>query len=139
MTNQQVPVLSVELSGSKFDRMMDLVNDPKAKDISLESPSNLKHATLESKRNFFRRTHIVAKTVELYNKKVKNIEFLGLVGEEDAGKSTFIKVLLLAPILATYFSSFVSTICTENVKFVKVTKTHNFAALSKARSMKRNV
>lgn len=82
----------VKRSGSKFDRLMKQVYNLKAKDINSQSHgSYLNDATLESKKNFLKRMDIVAKTVGLYNKKVKNMEFLGLVGEEDSGKSTFIK------------------------------------------------
>lgn len=59
--------------------------------IELSSEA-MQAATLESKHNLVRRMHIVAKTVAMYNKRVKSIEFLGIVGAEDSGKSTFIMV-----------------------------------------------
>ena len=39
-----------------------------------------------------KRMQIVAKTVHMYNTEVKDIKFVGIVGAEDSGKSTFIKV-----------------------------------------------
>jgi ABC-type polysaccharide/polyol phosphate transport system ATPase subunit len=51
-----------------------------------------KGATLKSKGHFLRRMQIVTKTLHMYNTKVKDIRFVGVVGAEDAGKSTFIRV-----------------------------------------------
>ena len=65
----------------------------KAGKTNIELSSELmKVASVESKQNLVRRMHIVAKSVAMFNKEVKSMEFLGIVGAEDAGKSTFIMV-----------------------------------------------
>lgn len=73
--------------------MIEKIRKPGKKNIQFELSSELmKVASVESKQNLVRRMHIVAKSVATFNKEVKSMEFLGIVGAEDAGKSTFIKV-----------------------------------------------
>lgn len=71
--------------------MMEKIRKPGERNIELSSEA-MQAATVQSKHNLVRRIYIVAKTVAIYNKEVKSIEFLGIVGAEDSGKSTFIKV-----------------------------------------------
>lgn len=71
--------------------MIDKIHKNRKKDIELHCET-LQAASLESKHNLVRRMHIVAKTVAVYNKEIKSTEFLGIVGAEDSGKSTFIMV-----------------------------------------------
>lgn len=71
--------------------MIEDIHKPGKRNIELSSEV-MQAAKLESKHNLVRRMHIVAKTVAMYNKEVKSTEFLGIVGAEDSGKSTFIMV-----------------------------------------------
>ena len=71
--------------------MIEKIRKPWEKNIELSS-EEMQAATVESKQDLVRRMYIVAKTVAIYNKEVKSIEFLGIVGAEDSGKSTFIEV-----------------------------------------------
>ena len=62
--------------------------------------STLKGAEDETKRNFFRKTKVIVETKKLYKEVVAGTCFVALMGEEDAGKSTFIKVRDIPSILS---------------------------------------
>lgn len=70
---------------------MEKIRKSRETNIVLRSET-MQAATVESKQNLVRRMYIVAKSVALFNKEVGSMMFLGIVGAEDAGKSTFIMV-----------------------------------------------
>lgn len=87
-------VKEVEPHRHVLNEMMEkIIQNPKTKGINLLS-SFFEGATSDSKAKLLRRMQIVAKTVHIYNTAVKDLVFVGVVGAEDAGKSTFIKKLL---------------------------------------------
>ena len=83
---------SVEPHREVLNEMMEMIiRNRKTIGFELLSPI-FKGATSDSKAKLIRRMQIVAKTVDVYNTEVKDLVFVGVVGAEDAGKSTFIKV-----------------------------------------------
>jgi ABC-type uncharacterized transport system ATPase subunit len=81
----------VEPNWAYLDEMMEKIHNSDTDSIKLSS-AIFEGATSDSMTNFLRRMQIVAKTVHMYNTHVEDIKFVGVVGAEDAGKSTFIKV-----------------------------------------------
>ena len=71
--------------------MIEKIRKSGKNNIELSS-ATMQAATVETKQNLVRRMYIVAKSVALFNKEVGSMKFLGIVGAEDAGKSTFIEV-----------------------------------------------
>lgn len=74
-----------------MESMIEKIRKSGKTNIELSSQL-MQAASVESKHNLVRRMYIVAKSVAMFNKEVESMEFLGIVGAEDAGKSTFIKV-----------------------------------------------
>lgn len=87
------PLSTVERSDNKFKQMIQEAHscDP-AKQIYQLKSQEFQGAKFESMMRFLRRIKIVVETRPTYRKEVAGKCMVGILGAEDAGKSTFIKV-----------------------------------------------
>lgn len=76
---------------SRSTEFAELVGDPDFATLPAFKYKMLLDSTEETRRNLLRRIKMIVEATELY-KPIKSTRFVGIVGAEDAGKSTFIKV-----------------------------------------------
>jgi hypothetical protein len=87
----------VDKSDATFYEMVEKANDSNKTVHQLKAPE-FRAATTESMNKFLRRIKMFVETRPLYDRVVKH-RFVGIIGAEDVGKSTFIKVTDLLPFL----------------------------------------
>jgi ABC-type polysaccharide/polyol phosphate transport system ATPase subunit len=75
-----------------LESLIEKIRKPGNKTNIELSSQLMQAASVESKEVLVRRMYIVAKSIAMFNKEVESMEFLGIVGAEDAGKSTFTMV-----------------------------------------------
>jgi len=89
--------ISVEKSTNDFKKMVREAHlHPKRTWLSDSSPKlkheNFKNSDPECRINLLKRMKIIVDTEHLFSRVVGRNQFWGILGAEDAGKSTFIKV-----------------------------------------------
>lgn len=75
-----------------MDQLLLGENSKGLENLKLQSPLLKSNGTLDTKQRLLKRMKIVLDTKSLYKSAVEGKKFVGIVGAEDAGKSTFIRV-----------------------------------------------
>jgi hypothetical protein len=88
---------AVDESDDTFYEMVEKANDSNKTVHQLKAPE-FGAAKTESMKKFLRRIKMIVETRSFYDRLVKR-RFVGILGAEDVGKSTFIKVNDLLPVL----------------------------------------
>jgi hypothetical protein len=89
-------VYSVENSTNNFKEMVQNAHSPPVETLWSDFPQlkhkNVKKSDPKSRINLLKRIKIIVDTGRLFSQVVGPKKFWGILGAEDAGKSTFIKV-----------------------------------------------
>lgn len=91
ITNHHIAPLAVNGSGESFQAMLKMAASEIRFRCELKHDA-FKHATEESVQKLLKRIYAIVETKRLYKEIVGERCFVGVFGQEDAGKSTFIRV-----------------------------------------------
>ena len=87
--------MCISVEGSpKFKEMVKEAHSTRIKDVPNFKSAAFQVATPESRLKLLKRIKLICDTISLYKTEVAQVHFIGIFGAEDAGKSTFIKVVI---------------------------------------------